>query len=363
MDGTNFGLNHPLAVQHWSTDLAIETQVKQFFFPLMGTGDDALIKVKKELEKNSGEKITMGIAMKLSGDGAEGDTKIEGTSMEENIDFFYDALFINQRRKSTLSKGKMSEQRVPYAMREVCRNAIAVWGAEDQDQQFFMYLAGARGIATNFHFPLSFTGRANNPLQAPNTENLVYAGNATGKADLDANDKISLGVIEKLVAKVETMDPMMQPFMINGERKHVLLMHTWQAYDLRTSTSEGDWLDIQKNAGTKSEGKNTVYKNALGEYADVILQKHRNVIRFSDYGSGGDVAAGRALFLGAQAGLIAWGGKGGNSRYSWNEEKADRGNALAITAGAIYGIKKTRYNGKDFGVIAVDAACKDPNTA
>lgn len=361
MGATEFALNAALAIQRWSASLALETQIKQFFFPLMGEGDDALIKVKKELEKAAGEKITMGIQMKLSGDGAEGDNPIEGTSLEESLDFFHDYLFIDQRRKTTKSKGKMSEQRVPYNLRKLGRDALAIWFAEDYDQMIMMYLAGARGVATNFHVPLTFTGRANNTLQAPNADNLIYAGNATAKADLDSGDKISLGVVENLVAKVETMDPMMQPFMIGGERKHVLLMHTWQAYDLRTSTSSGDWLDIQKNAGSKSEGKNTVYKNALGEYADVILQKHRNVIRFSDYGSGSDVAAARALFLGAQAGLIAWGGQNGKARYTWHEETDDRGNALAITAGTIYGVKKTRYNSKDFGVIAVDAACADPN--
>ena len=59
--------------------------------------------------------------------------------------------------------------------------------------------------------------------------------------------------------------------------------------------------------------------------------------------------------------VIAWGGGGTYGRYSWNEEKDDRGNALAITAGAIYGCKKTRFNSKDFGVFSVDTACTDLN--
>ena len=223
-----------------------------------------------------------------------------------------------------------------------------------------MYLSGARGINADFISPLSFKGRANNPLQAPDAEHMVYGGSATGKANLTANDKMSLGIVEKLVAKAETLDPMMQPITVEGERKHVLLMHTFQAFSLRTSVSQNDWLDIQKAAGVRGDG-NRVYKNALGEYADVILHKHRNVIRFNDYGASGNVGAARALFLGAQAGLAAWGGASGQGRYTWNEEKDDRGNALAITAGAIFGVKKSRYDNKDFSVIAVDTACADPN--
>jgi len=143
-------------------------------------------------------------------------------------------------------------------------------------------------------------------------------------------------------------------------------MHTWQAFQMRTSTSENDWLAIQK-AAQRGDGAR-FYKNSLGEYSDVVLHKHRSVIRFDDYGAAGTLPAARALFLGAQAGICAYGrgfdGGGGdmkNMRYSWNEEKADRGNKLAITAGLIFGIKKARYNSKDFGVIAVDTYCADPN--
>jgi N4-gp56 family major capsid protein len=161
------------------------------------------------------------------------------------------------------------------------------------------------------------------------------------------------------VTQSETVDPMIQPFRHEGEDKFVLLLHTFQAYDIRRSTSSGDWLDIHKNAHVRG-GKNPLFKNALGEYAGVILHKHRNVIRFSDYGSGSNLNAARALFLGAQAGMIAWGGAvKGTSAYNWNEETDDRGNRLVITAGSIYGCKKTRYTkgstNIDYGVMVMDS--------
>lgn len=355
---TEFGLNHDLAVKRWSQKLAIEAEVKQYFRKFMGTGPTSLIVIKNELNKAAGDKVTVGLRMKLAGDGIEGDNIIEGSSAEEALVFYADSLFIDQRRKSTKSKGKMSEQRVPYDMRKEGMDALSTWFAEDFDQQIMMYLAGARGVDTTFHVPLTFTGRANNSLTAPDAAHIIFGGAATAKGDLDANDKVSLGIVERLLAKAETTDPMMQPFSINGENKFVLLLHTFMAYDLRVSTSTNDWMDIHKATDNQSS---PIYKNALGEYAGVILHKHRNVIRFSDYGAGSNVAAGRALFLASQAGMIAWGQGGGPGRYSWNEDKDDRGNALAITGGTIYGVKKSRYNSKDFGVIAVDAACADPN--
>jgi N4-gp56 family major capsid protein len=106
-----------------------------------------------------------------------------------------------------------------------------------------------------------------------------------------------------------------------------------------------------------------IYKNALGSYNGVVLQKHRNVIRYSDYGASANLAAARALLIGSQAGMIAWGGSvSGVDRYSWNEETDDRGNALAITVGAIYGAKGSYFNSKWYGRIAIDTYAANPNS-
>jgi N4-gp56 family major capsid protein len=359
MAATEFALNDALAVARWSTSLAIEAEKLQYFRKFMGTSDDAMIKVKQELQKAAGDKVTYALRMKLSGDGIEGDNIIEGTSAEEALGFYSDYLFVDQRRKGTKSKGKMSESRVPYNLREEGRNALATWFSEDYDEQIMMYLAGARGVDTSFHVGTGWTGRANNTLTAPDSGHLFYAGDATSKTDLDSADKMSLAICERLMAAAETSDPMIQPFLLNGEKKFVLLMHTWQAYDLRAATSDNDWVDIHKNT---DGAESVLYQNSLGEYGGVIMHKHRNVIRFSDYGASSTTTAARALFLGAQAATIAWGGDGGEGRYSWNEDKDDRGNALAITAGSIYGVKKSRFNSKDFGVFAIDSYCDDPNS-
>jgi len=222
-----------------------------------------------------------------------------------------------------------------------------------------MYLAGARGIDTSFHVGLGYTGRASNSFRTPDSDHVIYCGNASGLSDIDSADKMNLPIVEKLVAKIETLDPMVQPFRINGEKRYVLLMHTWNAYDLRTSISQTDWLEIHK---ATDGAKSPIYQNALGEYAGIILHKHRNVVRFdSTTGCASGVTASRSLLLGAQAAMIAWGGGGGMGRYSWNEEKDDRGNALAITAGTMYGCNKTRFNSKDLSVIAVDGYCANPS--
>lgn len=365
---TDFALNDQLAVQRWSTSLAIEAAKKSYFSKFIGKGLDNIIILKDELNKGAGEKIMVGLRTKLAEAGIEGDNIIEGHATgEEALSFFNDYIFIDQLRKSTKSKGKMSEQRVPYNLRKEGRDALSTWWAETMDENFFCYLSGARGIDTSFKVALGWTGRASNALWAPDAAHQLYAGVATAKNDMINTDIIDLEDIERLVAFAETVDPMLQSVNIGGEGKFILLMHIFQAYQLRTSVTTNDWLDIHK-ATDRGKGS-LMYKNALGEYASVILHKHRNVIRFDDYGVGVDLDAARALFLGAQAGLVAYGQNSSPQRYSWNEDKDDRGNALAITAGTIFGVKKTRYksqaahapgDGTDFGVVALDSYCPNP---
>jgi N4-gp56 family major capsid protein len=360
MAATEFTVGHALAVQRWRSDFATEPEKKMALAKYMGTGANAPIVILKDLQKQAGEKITVDLFMKMTGDGIEGDDTIEGTAAEEALTTFTDSLFINQRRKGTKSKGKMSEQRVLYDMRKKGKEALATWFAEDYDAQLMIYLAGARGVDTSLHVPTTFTSRASNSLNSPDTGHLIYAGDASAKTDLDSGDIMNLDVVDKIIAQIETTDPAIMPIMVNGEQTYLLLMHPWQAFDLRKAVSGNDWMDIHKNADGKD---NMIYKNALGEHNGIVLQKHRNVIRFSDYGSGADQGAARALLIGSQAGMIAWGGSvSGVDRYSWNEETDDRGNALVITVGAIYGCKGSYFNSKWYGRLAVDTYCDDPNT-
>lgn len=358
MASTEFAINDPLARKLWAADLGIEVPKAMYFGKFMSTGNSSMIKVRKEISKqNAGDQITIALRKKLKGDGIEGDNIIENTTAEEALEFFNDKVIIDQRRKGTKSKGKMSEQRVPYNIRKEGRDALAVWFAEDLDQEIMMYLSGARGVNADFHVATDWTGRASNSLVAPSAGSLLYGGDATSKADVAATDKVNRALIEKLAAIVSVKGASMNPFSVGGRNKFVFLMHEFQKFDLRSDMSDNDWADLHKNIDSKSSA---IYDGSLGELAGLVLHSHENVIRFNDYGSGTDLPAARGLLLGASAGMVAFGGATSKGRYSWHEETDDRGNALSITAGSMHGVKKTRYADKsgtddpDFSVIAVD---------
>lgn len=347
MAQTEFGVNHALAVKRWSTSLAVEAEKKSYFKKFIGS----IIERKTDLEKKAGDKITFGLRMKLRGAGITGDSTLEGN--EEALTYYSDSLLIDQLRHAVRSKGKASEQRVPYDMRATAREALATWWAERMDELLFVYLSGARGVDSTLTLPLSFTAFAGNTVTAPTASTHMKFANGLTKATITTADVLTLSEIDKLVEIAETVDPMIQPIMVDGEKTYVLLIHPYQATDLRTNASTGQWLDIQKAAGARGNS-NPIFSGALGVYNGVAIHVHRNVIRHSDLGSGTNLPGARALFLGAQAGQIAYGQGSSNGRFSWKEELFDYGNQLGVAAGAIFGVSKTIFNSADFGVIALD---------
>ena len=129
--------------------------------------------------------------------------------------------------------------------------------------------------------------------------------------------------------------------------------------DLRLDTANSayvDWPTIQMYANKRGL-TNPIFTGALGVYNGVILFESTRI-----YSPATNVR--RNLFLGAQAGVFAIGNAydsieqrrvGKDNMMSWYEESDDYGNEKGISAGMIFGVKKTRFNSKDYGVICISS--------
>ena len=372
MARTIIGAGDPKAVKRYSAFLAVDIGRQSYWNrKFMGVGEEAQtpLQTLPHLENDAGDQISYDLVMQLKMKPVSGDNTLRGK--EEDLKFYTDSLLIDQQRGGVNTGGKMSRKRTIHDMRKIARVRQSEWWARLFDETFFMYLSGARGINADYVEDTTFTGYAGNPFVAPDSQHLLYGGVATSKATVDNTSGITLSAIDRCVARADTMGggtsglPAMQPVMIDGESHYVLVMHPWQEYALRTNAGSGQWLDIQK-AAAASEGKtNPIFKGGLGMYNNVVLHKHKGVIRFSDYGAGANVNATRALFLGRQAGVVAFGSPGTGLRFDWNEELEDRGNQVVITTSSIFGVKKTAFTidgvSRDFGVIALDTYVVDPS--
>lgn len=364
MAPTTIAYGDPKAQKKWSGNLFIATMAKSYWDrKFVGEGDEYCIQRLTDLESDAGDEISFDLSVQLRSKPTYGDNRLQGK--EENLRFFSDKVKIDQMRHGVSAGGKMSRKRTAHNVRKIAKDRLSDYWSAFIDQMHFIYLSGARGINENFIEATTWAGHAENAIEAPDADHLLYGGDATSKATIDSADKMSRALIEKAEVKASMMastspeNAMMMPLMINGERHYVCVMSKFQAHDMRTADTAG-WIDIQKAAATAEGRANPIFKGGLGMIKNVVLHEHEDSIRFSDYGAGGDVPSARALFLGRQAGVIAFGATGG-FRFSWTEEMQDHGNEPVISGGLIMGMKKTRFNAKDFGVLSLDTAAKDPN--
>ena len=344
MATTSYGVNDTLAVKLWGKKLFQDALKKSYFDRFMGKSSNSLVQLRDETSKGPGDRITIGLRMQLSGAGVQGDGTLEGN--EEALTTYSDNVYIDQLRHAVRSAGKMSEQRVPFSVRDEAKAGLEDWWADRLDTWFFNQLAGYTAQTDT-----RYTG--NQAATAPSTNRKLFAGSTATDVGQTSTDVFNLNLIDKCVERAETVSPTIRPIMVGGEKKFVMFLHPYQVYDLRTSTSSGQWLDIQKAAlaGGKDSGS-PIYTGALGEYNGVVLHQASRVPQGVN-GSSAVTTTRRAIFCGAQAALMAYGQKDQSAEMSWVEELFDYKNQLGVSAGMIAGLKKAVFNSEDFGTITV----------
>lgn len=376
MARTIVGVNDPKAVRRFAGMLAYDTSMKSYFnsrFMAKGAEAEVPIQILTDLETDAGEQILYDLLAELKMAPVEGEDILEGK--EEAQKFYTDQIYVDQARCGVNTGGRMTRKRTLHNLREKAKRQQSSWWARLFDELLFIYLSGARGVNANFLLPTGYTGRANNSLVAPDSNHRLFGGNATAYNNISneasgvaGSDTMDLRLIDRAKTKADSQGggatgvPVLQPCKIDGNETFVCVMHTFQEDDLRSNTNTGQWLDIQK-AAAAAEGRNSpLFKGSLGMYRGCILHSHRNVIRFNDAGAGGNYEAARALFMGSQAAVVAFGSPGTNLRFDWNEETRDNGDKVVITTSSIFGIKKVTFNmdaqgNQDFGLFALDTYC------
>lgn len=370
MSKTIIGLNDPKAVKRYSAFLAVDVGRESYFNrKFMGVGEEAQtpLQTLPHLENDAGDQISYDLCMQLKMQPVEGDATLEGK--EEDLKFYTDSVYIDQLRGGVNTGGRMTRKRTIHDLRRISRTRQAEWWARIVDEMFFMYLSGARGVNADYIYPSTYTGFANNSFVVPDSNHQLF-GDGTTKATLTSGGIMSLTVIERAVTRASTLGggttgvPAIQPIKIEGEERFVIVMHPFQTHSLRTNTNTGQWLDIQKALATAVGNKSPIFMGGMGFHRNTVLHEHKAVIGFSDYGAGANLAARRALFLGRQAGVVAFGSAGTGLRFDWHEESRDNGNQAVITTSSICGIKKTNFTiagtAMDFGVMALDTYAVDP---
>lgn len=100
--------------------------------------------------------------------------------------------------------------------------------------------------------------------------NVYYASGTQTRVSLASTDILTAALINKACAKLESFDAP----KLNG--MFVTVIHPYQLYDLRASTSTGGWLDVSKYANPDQ-----IYKGEIGALFGVRIVVSSHVQTFS----------------------------------------------------------------------------------
>lgn len=354
MATTSYGVNHPLAVKLWSRKLFHEIIGESYFGRFVGKSDTSLIQLKDETQKSAGDKITFGLRMLLTGDGVQGDSTLEGN--EEGLVTYSDSVTINQLRHAVRSAGKMSEQRVPFSVREESRMGLQDWWIERLETSLANQLCGNTAQADT-----RYTG--NVATIAPSSGRQIFGGGEASEASLSATTThaIKLADLDSCVAIAKVQSPRIRPIRVDGKGMYVCFLHPYAIRQLRKDASTaGNFFDIQKamlQGGKISDnpivtGGNFIYNNVIVHEWSYLPNTVSAPVAQTNYR--------RGVFCGAQAAVLGVGQDYTDRKMSWEEELFDYGNQLGVSAGMIYAVKKTVFNSTDFGAIVLSGYAPAP---
>ena len=343
---SEWGQGSDNAVKLWSRKMFEEALRQTWLYRFMGNDDNSLIQVLDDTSKGPGDRVTVQLRAQLCALGVQGDGTLEGN--EEALNVYTDNLFVNQLRHAVRSGGKMSEQRVPFSVREEAQKALSDWYAAAFDLGGFNQLCGNAAADTR--------QAGNNTATAPTANQRILANASTTASMVSsgatASNVFNITLIDyalelaKLNNACDSTGTPLRPIKIDGSEYFVLFLHPYQVTAMRTNTAAGQWFDIQQAAlqGGKIQD-NPIFTGALGIYNNVIIHESPRIPVVGN--------AYRAVLCGAQAAVLGFGQDNAGKKVSWVEELFDYGNQLGVSAGMIWGLKKTVFNSQDFSVITI----------
>ena len=318
-----------LVREAWAKETWQAAMKNLFFSKFMGNDANSIVQVKEDLKKDKGDNITIPLLMKLKGAGVTGDNKLEGN--EEEMIYRDFNISIDQLRNAVRLAGKMEEQKTSLNMRTDAKTSLSTWMSETLDAMFFDALTAA-----------------------PTADRVIFGGSSTAENALTETDVFSTALIGKAKRIASTdKNAKIRPIKINGGNYYAMVIDPWQARDLR---NDEKWINAQKDAANRGPD-NPIFTGALGMYEGVVVHENEQCIRTATGASG--IKVGHALFLGAQAAVMAVG-----ADPFWEEDEFDYHNQVGFAYGRIMGIKKSKFkfdgtNDTDFGCVNVMTSSKD----
>lgn len=314
--------NTGIHVSAWQQKLLMQAGEKIFFENLSGPPGGGMPIIRQDdLTIKPGGIVNVPMQRRLTGAGVTGNTALSGS--EEAMVF--DNLPVTPLLHRNAAASHIADQKKTlHNLKMAAQIGSAIWMAEQIDNAVFAELNGQ-------------------------TANRIYGGAGTAKNDLTSGMKMTAALLSKVRAKAKSVH--IKPLIIGGREWYIVVMHPFQAYDLRTDST---WLAAQTGAEVRGRD-NPVLAMAMGAYQGMLIFENDRVEYGEDAGSGGNVEYAIAHLIGSDAVAFAW------SMYpTYIQEIRDYGAVIGAGSMAYFAAEAAVFNSVPVGHVPIMTAAADP---
>ena len=340
-----------LVVQQWEDKFFTEYLHDGGFKSLMGTNENAVIQVKEDLTKKSGDSITIALVNRLTNAAVTGTSTLEGN--EEDMASRSMRIYVDKRRNA-VRIAEMSEQKSAIPLRNAARATLLDWAMEDTRDLMITALGSLNGTAF-----VDRTAVIADAWLVDNADRVLFGAAAAGLTDMSADlalldttaDLFNSTALDAMVLKAKTCNPKIRPMRDggNGKRYYVAFANPHAFKNLRDS------IDTEVLANTVVEMQaSKLFEGGDIMWNGVIVKETDNMPIYENLGSGGTVEVTPVYLCGAQAAAIAYA-----KRWKTVTEEFDYGDKYGVAVDGIYGVRKIIFGSgaadtddlKDNGVV------------
>lgn len=340
-----------LVVQQWEDKFFQEYLHDGGFKALMGTNENAVIQVKEDLTKKTGDSITIALVNRLNNAAVTGTSTLEGN--EEDMASRSLRIYVDKRRNA-VRIAEMSEQKSAISLRNAARATLLDWAMEDTRDLIIEALGSLNGTAF-----ISRTAVIADAWLVDNADRVYFGAGVGAFTDLSADlalldttaDLFNATALDGMVLKAKTCNPKIRPMRDpgNGKRYYVAFANPHAFKNLRDSldTEVLAQTSVQMEASKLFEGGDIMWNG-------VIVKETDNIPIYENLGTSGTNEVTPVYLCGAQALAIAYA-----KRWRTVTEEFDYGDKYGVAIDGIYGVRKIIFGSgasdtadlKDHGVV------------